>query len=140
NSAEEGGPSENKRCSITSTQLEEMVSEEEMSRDSVSTPIMSCRRGMLNLDLSLLPSTHSFQAFSPLNWGGPSPSFRQVRSFNKQQEQEHGQLTIFYGGAVNVYNVSADKAKAIMMMASKSATPTPLSDMQTFYKNTPLKA
>ncbi|GLJ53751.1 hypothetical protein SUGI_1147000 [Cryptomeria japonica] len=119
--------------------------DEDIIRAFVSTPVLSCRRGtqVPNLEFSLMPSSshsldflpatpntphHQFKSlqqspsrgFPLFNWGGASPAT--VNGFRgpaeSKQQQEQGQLTIFYGGTVNVYNVSTDMAKSIMKLAS----------------------
>lgn len=134
----------------------EEESDGEMSGASGSIARKNGKRGssqLPNLDLSLLPSRESFEmfrapqmsttqtnqlppfsCFRPPYFGGVSPA--NINAFSNQQ-QHCTQLTIFYGGTVNVYNVSADMAKAIMALASSgvnnnkatstAATPTPTS-------------
>uniref|UniRef100_A0A0D6QTJ6 Tify domain-containing protein n=1 Tax=Araucaria cunninghamii TaxID=56994 RepID=A0A0D6QTJ6_ARACU len=136
-------------------------SDEEKSGASVSKPMRSVKQGgckLPNLDLSLLPSSQSLELFQapsetgqadqspnqtsfpgfPLVCGGVSSTnaiaFRSLGEGKPQQP--FAQLTIFYGGTVNVYNVSADMANAIMVLAdsggksrrvSAQSTPTPIS-------------
>nr|ABR18272.1 unknown [Picea sitchensis] len=87
-----------------------------------------------NLDLSLLPPRWPAGTGSSPYQRGVQPAasaqqYSQVpsspnpdvfRSPNAGAEQPPcAQLTIFYAGTVSVYNVSADKAKSIMMAASR---------------------
>ncbi|KAH9330998.1 hypothetical protein KI387_003106, partial [Taxus chinensis] len=83
-----------------------------------------------NLDLSLLPAWKAVEPQkSPF---GVSPSinanaFRPTFTQSKNQPG-HNQLTIFYRGTINVYNVTPDLAKAIMLAANNNNSalcPTP---------------
>lgn len=97
-------------------------------KESVSTEIFRERHPLSNMNLSLLPSGEASELFcntrpqmSPYSGVCANVSaFGQI----KQQQQQYSQLTIFYGGKVNVYNVTSEKAKAIMALANSGANPT----------------
>ncbi|KAH9287739.1 hypothetical protein KI387_031856, partial [Taxus chinensis] len=73
---------------------------------------------LLNLDLSL----------SPFKTGGGHDQKQ------KQKQKEVAQLTIFYRGTVNVFNVSPQMVKTIMTLANtESPPPTPSLQMSSSF-------
>ncbi|GLJ53754.1 hypothetical protein SUGI_1147070 [Cryptomeria japonica] len=119
----------------------------ETSGTSISTPMLRFRRAseVDNLDLSLLPSLHSselfcapgkadkanqsllqspFPGFHSPNCEGIYPVFRSPTTQDNQHQRQDRQLTIFYAGTVNVYEVSPDLAEAIMALANSESNST----------------
>ncbi|GLJ53759.1 hypothetical protein SUGI_1147140 [Cryptomeria japonica] len=113
----------------------------------VSTPMLRFKRERKvgNLDLNLFCATQNtdqtshgvpqntdqasngepqnpFLGFHSPVWENISPVFRSPPTQNNQQQQQYSQLTIFYAGAVNVYEVSPDLAEAVMVMANRESS------------------
>ncbi|KAH9331001.1 hypothetical protein KI387_003109, partial [Taxus chinensis] len=83
-----------------------------------------------NLDLSLLPAWKAVEPQKSLLDVSPSTNGNAFRpTFTQSKNQPgHNQLTIFYKGTINVYNVTPDLAKAIMLAANNNNSalcPTP---------------
>lgn len=107
------------------------------SNGEVRKSTVAVKRGIYqlpNLDLSLLPPPEPIGASSfPYQHRGRSVTSGQhycsvphspnpdvyMSAMAGSEQPPCGQLTIFHAGTVNVYNVSAEKARTIMMIASR---------------------
>lgn len=104
------------------------ASDGEVTKSTVAVKRGFCQ--LPNLDLSLLPPPEPMGTSSfPYQHRGQPVSSAQRSPMAGAEQPPCAQVTIFYAGTVNVYNVSAEKARAIIMLASRisgcrdSATP-----------------